>query len=192
MKKRVLAITLFAVVAVSVFVLALRPRRLGVITADPIALRYIQTGEFNNGGYTSSGTTFWATNHTSNTLMIHLSAIDVKNGSNWLTQSQPTRLISFQPQNAPYPLPTLAPHGAGYGTLQLPGLSPGSIWRMKVHVAEQLTGPEAAVARVKRYPSLLKVRVQSGDTNIPWTPFSPGFSFFGAGTEVVSQEIVEE
>lgn len=58
-----------------------------VVKSPPITFRYVKTGEFNNQGYLSTGMIFWATNHTSNTLFISLSAVEVKAGSNWLSQS---------------------------------------------------------------------------------------------------------
>jgi len=104
-------------------------------TNRPISIRYIKTGEFNNSGYVSFGTIFWATNHTTNTLALNLSAIEVKSGSNWLAQTgqEPSPLF-FQSPGMYFARPFLTPHGAGYATTHLPPEPTGTTWRVKVAV----------------------------------------------------------
>jgi hypothetical protein len=161
-------------------------------TNQPIGFRYISTGQFNNGGYVSVGTTFWATNHTTNTLLITLSAIEIKAGSNWTTQARPYKPLQFRLPGSPFTESFLQPHAARYATVQLFGLQFGGIWRARVTVNEQLTGAARTTANLKKYPELLQRRYALGQTNIPMNPFSTNISFFKRATEVLSQEVGAE
>jgi hypothetical protein len=158
----------------------------------PITLRYIKTGHFNNSGYGSFGTILWATNHTTNTLAVTLSAVEAKAGSNWIARPSPVQPLSFQPPGKPFAEHLLPPHGAGYATIQLPNQPTGTTWRVKVAVQPVLTGFADMTARVKRYPDLLQRRLQTGNTNIPVNPFKTNMVFFGKPTDVISQEIPDE
>jgi len=158
----------------------------------PITFRYIQTGEFNDQGYISWGTTFWATNHTTNELAVDLSAIECKVGSNWVTQCRLTQPLQFRPAGKPMTQPFLAAHTAGYATAKLSCPPVGTIWRAKAMVAPALTGLSATAAHIRHYPDLLKRRIQSGNTNIPLNPFTTNTTFFGSSTFVLSQEVSEE
>lgn len=155
----------------------------------PITFRYVKTGEFNNQGYISTGTVFWATNHTSKTLFIALSAVEVKSGSNWLSQSRAPiqmEMLEFQPAGKPSPLPYLDPHQAGYATLQLASEPTGGTWRVRARVQERLTGVPEMSARVKTFlGGILGRRSTSSRGN----SFSKGMNFFGPPREVLSQEI---
>ena len=157
-----------------------------------ITFRYVKTGEFNNQGYISTGTVFWATNHTGNTLFIALSAVEVKAGSNWLSQSRvpiQMEMLEFQPAGKPSALPYLEPHQAGYATLQLFSEPTGGTWRVRARVQEQLTGVPEMSARVKIFlGGILGSRNRSSRGN----PFSKNMSFFGPPREVLSQEISED
>lgn len=81
-KRLVIIVTVILAGIAVVLISASRVRR--IVKSQPITFRYVKTGEFNNRGYISFGTIFWATNHTNNTLAISLSAIEVKDGSNFL------------------------------------------------------------------------------------------------------------
>lgn len=82
-------------------------------TNTPITFRYISTGQFNNGGYLSFGTTFWATNQTAHEIMVTLSAIEVKTGSNWTIRSRLTEPLRFYPPRKPLAPLTLAAAARG-------------------------------------------------------------------------------
>jgi hypothetical protein len=80
-------------------------------------------------------TTFLVTNNTSSTILVSLLAIDVKSGSNWVTQMRPPPLSPWGPLFFSYPGPAplpgstnylaavaaeqaLQPHQAAYSTIQ--------------------------------------------------------------------------
>jgi hypothetical protein len=84
------------------------------------------------------GTTFLVTNHTSANIALNLMAIEVKAGSNWVTQLTPHGPLMLSASNAvPRPVSTtgfipglttseLLPHGAAYATISFSGASPNS------------------------------------------------------------------
>jgi hypothetical protein len=166
----------------------------GTVNASnpPITLRYVTAGEFNDGGYLSFGTTFWATNHTGKPLLIGLSAIEVRAGSNWTTRLVPTEFLAFRPSGKPLAQHLLQPHVAGYATPQFSGWPTNGTWRLRVVVSEALTGSAATATRLWRYPSLMERRFRTGETNIPANPFSTNVTVFKRPVYVVSQEISEE
>ena len=161
-------------------------------TNHPITFQYVKTGESNNGGYITSGTIFWATNHTTNTLAVDLRAIEVKTSSNWITQSRQLQPLIFQQSGKPITQPFLDPHTAGYATIQLSTQPTGTTWRAKVTVQAALTGIADTAARIRHYPELMQRRLRSGDTNIPANPFATNVTYFGKVTEILSQEISDE
>jgi hypothetical protein len=161
------------------------------MTNSAVTFRYVKTGEFNDHGYLSYGTTFWATNHTGKPLQIFLSAIDVKSGSNWTTgplQSQP---LQFRVPGNPLTGLVLQPHGAGHSTVQLSGQPTTGIWRARVDVYEILSGVEGQAMHLRRYPSLVERRFQ-GDTNISLNPLSTKMKFTRSLGQAVSQDISED
>lgn len=161
------------------------------ITNSAITFRYVKTGEFNDHGCISYGTTFWATNHTAKPLQVFLSAIDVKSGSNWATgplQSQP---LQFRVPGNPLTGLVLQPHGAGHSTVQLAGQPTTGIWRARVDVYEILSGVEGQAMHLRRYPSLVERRFQ-GDTNISLNPLSTKMKFTRSLGQAVSQDISED
>jgi hypothetical protein len=161
-------------------------------TNQPITFHYVKTGDFNNKGYISFGTIFWATNHTTNTFAVSLSAIENRVGSNWVVQYRPMQSLFFQPPGKPMAQLQLGPHAAGYATLQLSSQPTGTIWRAEASIAPVLTGLPDTVARIRRYPEMLRRRIQFANTNIPLNPFATNMTFFGKPTVVFSQEISEE
>jgi hypothetical protein len=161
------------------------------VTNSPVTFRYVKTGEFNDHGYVSHGTTFWATNHTGKPLQIFLSAIEVKTGSNWTTwplQSQP---LSFRPPGKPISDLVLQPHGAGYATVTLSGQPTSGTWRARADVYQNLAGLEGQAMHLRRYPSLVERRFQ-GDTNISVNPLSNKMKFVRSLGQAVTQEISED
>lgn len=159
----------------------------------PITFRYVTTGEFNDHGYLSfGGTTFWATNHTSNNVVVTLRAIEVKAGSNWITQLRTPEVLRFRPTGKPVPLLWMEPHDSGYATLKISGQPTGGTWRVRISAAEQLTGLAETSARISRYPQTLRQRVQTGNTNISLNPFATNRFYYGKGIEITSQEISDE
>ena len=164
----------------------------GVEPSQPITFRYIKTGEFNNTGYISTGTIFWATNHTTNTLSITLGGIENKVGSNWVVQSYEWQPLLFAPPGTTGGQRYLAAHSAGYATVQLSSQPTGTVWRAKATVSSPLTGLSAQSKHLRLYPQILKDRLQSGNTNIPLNPFATNITFFGKFSHVLSQEVSEQ
>ena len=161
-------------------------------TNAAITFRYVQTGMFNDAGSISYGTTFWVTNHTSNAFAIWLSAIEVKVGSNWTTRRLPLERLEFQPHGKLIPELYLQPHVASYVTLQLAGQPTNAIWRLKVDLKKVLTGGARTARQLWRYPSLMKLRYSTGNTNFPVNPFSTNLTYFKRVGYVLSQEISED
>jgi hypothetical protein len=158
-----------------------------------ITLRYVKTGDFNNKGYLSSGTIFWATNHTTNVFSMNLTAIETKVGSNWVVQYRRIEPLFFQPPGKPDHQHLLGPHFAGYATLQLPlSQRSGALWRAEAIIQPVLTGFPDKVARIKKYPEMLRDRITYGNTNSFQNPFATNMSFMGSPTVVFSQEISDE
>lgn len=161
-------------------------------TNQPITLRYVKTGQFDNAGFISSGTTFWATNHTTNTLIVGLVGVEARAGTNWIKRPSPPQRLLFQSPGTPYGEPHLPAQTSAYTTLQLPSQPAGTTWRVKVVVQPVLTGFEGTKARLEHYPDMLKRRLRTGDTNMPMNPFDARVTYYGQPTEVVSQEISDE
>jgi hypothetical protein len=176
-------------------------------TNRPVTFRFISSTGYNDGGYLLSGTVFWATNHTTNTFDVWLSAIEVKTGSNWIVQARPMQSLVIQEPGKPVGSFYLNPHAAGYATPQLPTQPSGTKWRARARVRPLLSGTRQSMARVKGTPSRLLARFRTGETNIPMNPFSrfrtgetnipmnpfsTNIHVFGKGTEVLSQEISDE
>lgn len=165
-----------------------RPRTIVAGTNAPITLRYIKTGEFNNGGYISFGTTLWATNHTSRNLSVTLSAIEVKTAAGWTTRTNLLQPLSFVAPGKPFGALLLQPHAVGYACLKLGDEPSDETWRLRAAVGEQMSVAEGAGRRIKLFPYLLNDR-RRGDTNTPVNPFSTKISIFRDLGNVVSQEI---
>jgi hypothetical protein len=162
------------------------------IANAPITLRYITTGEFKDHGTFYYGTTVWATNHTTEPLMISLSAIEVWTGSNWTTRGLQSQPLVFRPAGKRLTHPLLQSHVAGYATFELPGRPTSGSWRLRVGVEAQLSGSEETARHFQLYPSLLERRFRDGNTNISVNPFSTKMKFVKSLGQVVSQEISEE
>lgn len=188
MKARlIVAIALTLGIVLALFFLVLRSHRLAAapalitaMTNPAVTLKWIP-GNFE--GY--YGTTFWATNHTSNELVLTIFAIETNTPQGWVTASRELTILYFR--NSGH----LKPHSAAFATVQLPEQPTEGKWRVRAGVGAKLTGVADKVARVKRYPMLAERRFR-GDTNIPMNPFSSSFSLLGPLPDVVSQEISNE
>jgi hypothetical protein len=184
----------------------------GQDTNELISLRYIRRGEFLGQSHYLPGTFFWATNHTTKRLSITLRAVEVKVGSNWITQSNMIETLMFQPASptaaaphayrfVPYatsvtPHGDVDPHGTGYAytRAQLTNFPSGTTWRVRASVQPVLTGLADRAARIKAYPGDLLDKLHGGNTNFPSKPstFSKRLTYMGRGTEVVSSEVLQE
>jgi hypothetical protein len=177
----------------------------GKDTNEPATLRYIRRGEFISQGADLSGTVFWVTNHTTKRIDITLSAVEVKVGSNWITQSSIIEGLMFQPVGRTEPAPHGAPvsprgdvdpHGAGYAytSAQFAKLPPGTTWRVRAVVQPMLTGLADRAARIKAYPGDLLDQLHGRNTNYSSKPstFSKRLTYWGKGIEIVSPEVLEQ
>jgi hypothetical protein len=160
------------------------------ITNQPITLRYITIGEFNNKGYLMNGLILWTTNHTSDTLAADLVAIEQKVGTNWVLHSRQLMPLIFQPRGAPVGSRFRKSHTAGYAAVQLAKPSGGTVWRIQVTTQPLLIGTEDRIARLKQYPGFLNDRWGTGKTNAT-SPFAKNVFLPGKVTLVQSQEISE-
>jgi hypothetical protein len=173
----------------------------GKDTNELISLRYMRRGPFISQEHQLDGAIFWATNHTSNTFSITLSAVEVKEGTKWITLSSFVYGVMFQPvypaRAAPQARALVAPHEAGYAFARrhVPtNFPPGTTWRVRANVQPTLTGLADRAARIKAYPGDLLEKLQGGNTNHPSRPstFSKRLTYMGKGTEIVSPEVLEE
>jgi hypothetical protein len=184
--------TAILALAITAMPAALLSQTTASATNAPITLRYIKTGEFNDHGYLSYGTTFWATNHTAKALMIRPWAIEVRAGSNWITRPIQSLPLLFRPVGTPLTDLLLPPHVAGYPTLE-PSVPPKSgSWRLKVDVDAKLSGSAETARHLQLYPSLMERRFRDGNTNIPVSPLSNKMRFYKSLGSVVSQVISVE
>jgi len=101
-------------------------------TSPPISLHRVLAGE---PGYTpSAGTIFLVTNHTGNTIAASFAAVEVKAGSNWVTQLSPRGPLLFPAPSRSVSMPgrtnvvtgdstkqELNPHEAAYVAIQFTG-----------------------------------------------------------------------
>jgi hypothetical protein len=124
-------------------------------------------------------------------LNVTLVGIEVKSGSNWTTNSQLLHL-EFRPPGKPLSQSLLDSHDAGYATIRLSGLPTGGVWRARVSVDERLTGLAATSAHLENYSRLVKLRLKTGNTNIPVNPFATNLSFFRHVADVLTQDISAE
>ncbi|MCX6925538.1 MAG: hypothetical protein NT154_20365 [Verrucomicrobia bacterium] len=172
----------------------------GEATNELTSLRYTRQGPFMSQKHRLDGAIFWATNHTSDTLIITLSAVEVKVGTKWTIRRYIHQGLMFQPvypaRAAPQARPPVAPHEAGYAYARalVPNLPPGTTWRVRANVQPMLTGLADTVARVEAYPGDLLEQLHGGNTNYPSKPstFSKRRTYWGKGTEIVSSEVLEE
>ena len=170
----------------------IHPKRSAGSSNPPITLRFVQSGEFHHDGEVRWGTTFWATNHTSNTVAVTVDTIEVKVRTNWIAQRQPSpQPLTFQRPSNLYASQLLQPHEAAYATIQLAGQPTNGIWRLKTIVQPALSGFEDSAARVKTLVRDRRYRFPSAGTNAP-TIFSKRVTFFGVPAAVLTQEISEE
>ena len=191
MKTKRLVIIAVAIIVGVTAALIYGSRKKAIIQGQPITIRYFKPRQPNTLGYLSIGTVFWTTNHTSNTLNVQLVGIEVQTGTNWIIQRCPRQSLEFvSPGNSDFPH-WLNPHEASYTAIPLSNQPPGTTWRVRVEVAAKLSGIEESAARVTSYPNLLKMRLCTGNTNIPVNPFSTGMSYFGHPTQVVSEDTSE-
>jgi hypothetical protein len=161
------------------------------ITNSAVTFRYVKTGEFNDHGYISYGTTFWVTNHTAKRIQMQLLAIDVKSGTNWTTLPLPRQPLAFRTPGNPLTDLGLQPHGAGHATEELSGQPTTGTWRVRVDVYEVLSGWKGQAMHFRRYPELVKRRFQ-GNPNISLNPLSTQMKFVKSLGQVLSQEISED
>lgn len=158
---------------------------------QPITLRYVKNGAFDNRQMFRFGNVFWATNHTANTLAVYLFAIEIKTGTNWITQFRQGWPLHFEQPGTFQIQQWIGPHAAGYAMLPLPVQPAGTTWRVKVRVFPIRSGLSATAANIRYYPQLLQHRIQSGNTRIPLNPFSTK-AILGKSTCVLSQEVTNE
>jgi RNA polymerase sigma factor (sigma-70 family) len=164
------------------------PREIPVDPNPPITLRYVSTGQFNDRGYLSVGTTFWATNHTTNSIGMRLAAIENKVGSNWVVQYRQTDLLTFRRPGQPFEDSLLGPHGARYATVKLTAQPTGAVWRVRATIQPAFNG---VAANLQHYPDLLRRRAL-GRTRASLNPFATNVTWFGPATYIFTQEVSEE
>jgi hypothetical protein len=175
-------------------------------TNQPITLRYVQSSKSTVRSDPSDLVSldaiqqprpfneieFWATNHTTNAFMVYLDSIEIKEGSNWVTQPDRKHPLLFH-SSGNFPVQAdLGPHKAGYATIAPFFLATGVTWRAKARVAPLLTGFSDTKARVRQYPDTLLRRFQTGNTNITLNPFSEKMNFYGKGVFVFTEEISQQ
>jgi hypothetical protein len=156
---------------------------------SPITLRYIKTGEFNDHGYLSYGTTFWATNHTTNTFSAHLVGVEGRDGTNWTIRPFAHQIMMpLRPRGGPLPAHVLGPHEAAYATLELPTQPTNGVWRVRANLSEKTTDAND----IQRNLALAGRQQGTGALGISANHYPTNMIFFKWAGQVVSQEISEE
>jgi hypothetical protein len=172
----------------------------GKETDELISLRYMRRGPLFSQEHRLDGAIFWVTNHTSKTLTITVSAVEVKVGTKWITQSNIVQCLMFQPVYPTWAAPrsrrAVAPHEAGYGyaRAQVPTNFPaGTTWRVRANVQPMLEGLADEAARVKAAPGDLLDPLHIGNTNYLSKPSTlSNRTYWGKGTKILSAEVLQE
>ena len=184
-----------ATVAVALAVICLYP---GSKLSPPlVTLRYVQPEEtpealkqmFGNRSalavYSPKLYLFWASNHSSATLHLNASRVQIRFGEFW-SNSPPDSPLGEGPRfsSNQYIFTTaLAPHQAAYGYVRLTLFEPADPWRIKFSISEELIGLRKISAGMKgSFTALLKEhRIEP--------PFRKGLGYQQPVGEVTSEEL---
>jgi hypothetical protein len=148
--------------------------------------------EYYSDGTLSTNPSFWVTNQTSRTISVTLETFLVPDGTNWipgLPKFMRTGLMFQTPRGRTVDLlPYEAAHGdSAAGSLALPV---GRSFRVQACISEKLTGMKGITAKVKGSPKIAKLRLTSGNTNIPYHAFQKSGSLFSSFDIAVTPEIL--
>jgi hypothetical protein len=159
--------------------------------------------------YMFPGMVFWVTNHTTKQFVATLAAIEVKDGSNWVTQTRLIQHLMFQPTNAAATARTregkvakygpthvlFDPHGEGLAWARVsPNLPTGTTWRARANIQPLLTGLGDRAARVKAYSGEVIGQLEGRTNRVPSKPgaFSKRLRYYGSPVQIVGPEVVEQ
>jgi hypothetical protein len=139
---------------------------------------------------------FLVSNKTDKTLWFNLQEIEVLNGFEWKSFSEPSdaaagETLFFKHSNPDSVLGWLAPHETGYGFLEAKqqlSLPKGVVWRAKFTVQEQLTGSERAEAVAKHPVSPAAVVDQKVYYGYAATVVQPVY-YYGPAQVIYSGEV---
>jgi len=162
---------------------------------DRVTVRYKPTRGAGGRIVKGAGMIFTATNHTSMNLMIQYFGIELRQGTNWVTQ------LAYM---SAFPQPMwwsndfggqdefLGPHvGSQSPPLSYPNPPSGTIWRARFFVQQELTGREKFTARLglvmQNLRLTLKYRKRIGSFN----PFAD-MRHFGNAVEIVTDDVAED
>ena len=174
-------------------------------TNELLSLRYLGRGPVNVQDYGLSGTIFWVTNHTTNRFVVTLTAIEVREGPHWITQTSLIEGLMFLPTNAVgartrerrvAPHGDIDPHAEGlaYASRLSPNLPVGTIWRVRGNIQPMLTGWADTAARVRAYSGEVIEQLQGRTNRVPSKPgaFSERLTYYGSPVQIVGPEVVEQ
>lgn len=174
-------------------------------TNELLSLHYLSRGPVISQDHLLSGIVFWVTNHTTKRFVVTLTAIEVKAGSNWITQAKLIQALMFQPTNAVgaetregrgATYRDIDPHAEGlaYAPRLYPNLPPGTSWRIRANIQPMLTGWADAGARAKAYSGEVIGQMLGSTNSVPSRPgaFSKRLTYYGNPVQIVSPEIVEQ
>jgi len=164
MKRRLVSVAIVVTVGLLLTILVLIPRP----PSPPIMVHHIKS--VRSGNLVTA--TFEITNHTTSHYFVYPVAVEVRNGSVWIT------CFDFNS----FPGPILGPHGFDTPTFDMTNLPTGSPVRLRMSVGKELAGLEGLFIR-------LDLRFRRGQKKVPINPFDETTEVFSSKpTQVVSDE----
>jgi hypothetical protein len=168
MRTRPLIIGVAAVVAVLAGVVCLFLARSSRPRVVPITIAFTtRIGSLRDDGPFPSGAKFLVTNNTAKSVYVRISTIEVRSNSVWMVQSA-LNIPAFR----------LSPHAATFTSIE-PTVLPAGPWRINAVTAEELIGPNRALAAIFKLARLHN----SGN------PFSRKNHYYDLGYEIQSEEV---
>jgi hypothetical protein len=172
MRRKRFSICLAAIVILAGLVCLILLPVLGHQSA-PLTIQFAsRIGSWNGDGPFPPGARFLLTNNTSKTLVVSLDRIEARTAYKWAVHSA----LSSSPF-------TLAPHAGVYANIE-PGKWPPGSWRITASAADELTGANRARAAISRLANCW-----ARGRSCPENPFSKYAHYYGAGSEIPSQEV---
>ena len=133
-------------------------------------LRYVGTGEVNDGGYLRFAGTFWITNRSDVKIMVVLKQIETKKPEGWIIYTNTLRTLHILP-----------PREAVQVKIDAPAVN--GAWRVRLDALGEMMG-------LARYWSLAKMYLSSSQGRRAVRPAFRG-TIYDRPTEIVSSDITD-
>jgi hypothetical protein len=111
--------------------------------------------------------------------MVSPTRIEVRGQSGWVKSSYPIKTDST----------TLAPAESRIITIDLESSGPMIPWRIVFSTTTMLDGWRASHRKLMLWPRLIYYRLRSGNSGIPWIPFSSRIQVSSEPVEITTEEL---